>query len=189
MRDAVVKIADFAAGAFVGFYVMPNAQLGPDLDSDRKNSDGDRKNSEVLENALRLEDDAFLRARYAFYLALSLKNEGEGGKALAFSEEAVRLHRKLGGHNADAFLPELASALDNLSHTLCDSDRREEALAASEEAVRLYRKSTATSDAFAQEFVAALDNLSHLLSNVARHEEALAASEEARRIRGADASG
>ena len=137
-----------------------------------------------------MEDDAFLRARYTFYVALSLKNEGEGGKALAFSEEAVRLHRKLEGHNADAFLPELASALDNLSHSLCDFDRREEALAASEEAVRLYRMmSSAKPDAFVREFAATLDYLSRLLSNVARHEEALAASEEARRIGGADASG
>ena len=185
MRGAVVKIADYAAGAIAGFYIKPNSQLSRDTDPE-----GDRRNSKVLENALRLEDDAFLRARYTFYVALSLKNEGEGGKALAFSEEAVRLHRKLEGHNADAFLAELASALDNLSHSLCDFDRREEALAASEEAVRLYRMmSSAKPDAFVREFAATLDYLSLLLSNVARHEEALAASEEARRIGGADASG
>ena len=185
MRDAVVKIADFAAGAIAGFYSVPNSQLPRGLDPA-----GDRKNSEVLENALRLEDDAFLQARYTFYLALSLQNEGEGEKALAFSEEAVRLHRKLEGHNAEAFLPELASALDNLSHSLRDFDRCEEAIAANREVVRLYRKlSTAKPEAFVREFAASLDSLSHLLSNVAHQEEALAASEEARRIRGADASG
>jgi glycosyltransferase involved in cell wall biosynthesis len=178
MRDAVVKIADIAAGVISGSYSIPNSQppRGPD-------PAGGRKSSEVLENVLRLEDDAFLQARYTFYLARSLQIEGEGGKALAFSEEAVRLHRKLEGHNGGAFLPELASALDNLSYSLRDFDRCEEALAASEEAVRLFRKlSAAQPDALVREFVAALDNLSHLLSNVARYEEALVASEEARRI-------
>ena len=75
MRGAVVKIADYAAGAIAGFYIKPNSQLSRDTDPE-----GDRRNSKVLENALRLEDDAFLRARYTFYVALSLKNEGEGEK-------------------------------------------------------------------------------------------------------------
>ena len=185
MRDAVVKIADFAAGAIAGFYITPHARFPRHADPD-----GDQKNSEVLENALRLEDDAFLRARYTFYLALSLEKEGERGKALVFTEEAVKLHRELEAQNTDGFLPELASALDNLSRCLRDLDRPEEALLASEEAVRLYRRlSAAQPGAFVQELAAALADFSYLSSNVARREESLAANEEACRIGGPDVSG
>ena len=59
---------------------------------------------------------------------------GDLAKALAVSQEAVTLHRKLVGLNAEAFVPQLASALDHLSQRLSDFGRREEALAASEEA-------------------------------------------------------
>ena len=155
MRADLRKIANFAAGAIAGFYIVPNRE--------RPASDKYRKDTEVLEEALRAEDDAFLRARYTFYLALSLNNDGEREKALATSEEAVRLHRELEGHNRDAILPDLASALSNLSQRLSDFDRREEALAASQEAVKLYRKLEGhIADAFLPEFAAALDNLSKL---------------------------
>ena len=155
MLADVRKIANFAAGAIAGFYIVPNRE--------RPASDKYRKDTEVLEEALRAEDDAFLRARYTFYLALSLNNDDEREKALATSEEAVRLHRELEGHNPDAILPDLASALSNLSQRLSDFDRREEALAASQEAVKLYRKLEGhIADAFLPEFAATLDNLSKL---------------------------
>ena len=185
MRDAMVTIADFAAGAIVGFYITPHSRFPQHTDLD-----GDRKNSEVLENALRLQDDAFLRARYTFYLALSLEKEGEWGKAIVFTEEAVKLHRELEAQNSDRFLPELAAALHSLSRCLRELDRPTEALLASEEAVGLYRRlSAAQPDAFAQEFAAALADLSYLSPNIARREESLAANEEACQIWGRDVSG
>jgi cytochrome P450 len=175
LRTDVIKIADFAAGIVAGFYHVPNYNR---LDSDKYRND-----SEVLEEVLSAEDDTFLRARYTFYLALCHQNEGERGKALVASEEAVRLYRELPGRDADASMLGFAAALDNLSHRLSDFDRHEEALAASEEAVRLYREwSSSTPNALLPERASALDNLARQLSHFDRHEEALAASEEARTI-------
>jgi tetratricopeptide (TPR) repeat protein len=174
----VRKIADYAAGAIAGFYIMPDREPPWCHDPDKY-----RKDSKVLEKALRMEDDPFLRARYNFYLSLTYQKGGEREKALATGEEAVRLHRALAGGSGDAFLPELAPALNNLSELLSDSHRHDEALAAGEEAVRLYREVAGrNAGAFLPEVASALNNLSKRLSDFDRHEEALAASEEAVRL-------
>jgi tetratricopeptide (TPR) repeat protein len=174
VRTDVKKISDLAAGIVAGYYIVPIERL----DSDKY-----RSNSEVLEEALSGEDDPFLRARYTFYLALCHQDEGEGGKALATSEDAVRLYRELPARDADASLLGFAAALDNLSHRLSDFARYEEALAASEEAVRLYREwSSSTPNAPPPELASALNNLARQLSHFARYEEALAATEAARTI-------
>src|SRR5208337_4707942 len=60
--------------------------------------------------------------------------------ALAASEEAVKLHRALVGKHRDAVLPNLASALSNVSGDPPTLARRDGALAASEEAVKLRRE-------------------------------------------------
>jgi len=178
LRGSVRKMADYAAGIITGFYFVKDAQRFQRHDSDRY-----REDSEVLERLLRLEDDPFLRARYTFYLALAYQNRGDGEKALATSEEAVRLHRELVDRDLNAFLPELASALNNLSNRLSDSGRIEEALAAGEEAVRLHREHVArNADANLAELASALNDLSNRLSDSGRIEEALAASEEAVRL-------
>jgi tetratricopeptide (TPR) repeat protein len=178
IRDGVKKVADFAAGIIAGFYLLPYRERAPRHDPNKY-----RKDSQVLTQALRAEDDAFLRARYTFYLALSLQNAGEGEKALATSEDAVRLHRELKDDNADGLLPDLASTLDNLSKRLSDFGRREEALAASEEAVGLYREFAGRNgDALYPELASALNNLSKRLSDFGRSEEALNAGAEATKL-------
>ena len=167
MRAAAMKIADLAAGAIAGFYITPHSRFPRNA-----GREDDQKNSEVLENALRLEDDAFLRARYTLYLAVSLEKEGELGEALVFAEEAVKLHRQLGAQNTEGYLPELASALDNLSRCLRELDRPKEALLASEETVGLYSSlAGAQPDAFVEELATALADLNSLSSDVARREE------------------
>lgn len=50
-------------------------------------------------------------------------------------EEAVKLYRELAASRPDAFRPDLASSLYNLSARLGDLGRREEELAAAKEAV------------------------------------------------------
>ena len=184
----VRKRADYAAGAIAGFYVMPNREPPWHHDPERY-----REESKVLEKALRTEDDAFLRARYTFYLAFAYQKGGQGGEALAASEELVRLHRALASCSGDAFLPELASALNNLSERLSDFDRREEALAAGEELVKLNREVAGrNAGAFLPELASALNNLSERLSDFDRNEEALAAAEESvklyREVAGPDAA-
>jgi len=67
-------------------------------------------------------------------------NLGELGRreqALAASEEAVAIRRRLAEARPDAFLPDLATSLNNLSNRLGELGRQEQALAASEEAARL----------------------------------------------------
>ena len=170
----VRKYADYAAGAIAGFYVMPNREPPWHQDPEKY-----REESKVLENALRTEDDAFLRARYTFYRAFAYQKGGQRGEALVASEELVRLHRALASCSGDAFLPELASALNNLSERLSDFDRREEALAAGEELVKLCREVAGrNAGAFLPELASALNNLSERLSDFDRNEEALDASEE-----------
>ena len=80
----------------------------------------------------------------------------------------------------DAFAPDLATSLNNLSLRLSDLGRREPALAAIEEAVATYRGlAAARPDAFAPDLALSLNNLSVRLSALGRREPALAAIEEA----------
>jgi tetratricopeptide (TPR) repeat protein len=55
-------------------------------------------------------------------------------------EEAVAIRRGLAGARPDAFLPDLAMSLNNLSNCLANLGRREEALGAIEEAVAIRRE-------------------------------------------------
>ena len=66
---------------------------------------------------------------------------------------------QLAGARPDAFLPDLAMALNNLG-LLADLGRREEALAAIQEAVTIRRGWPARPDAFLPDLAAALNNQS-----------------------------
>ena len=65
---------------------------------------------------------------------------GRREEALAAIEEAVTIRRQLAGARPDAFLPDLAMALNNQSIRVGDPGRQVEALAAVEEAVTIYRQ-------------------------------------------------
>ena len=54
-------------------------------------------------------------------------------------EEAVELYRGLAAAGPDAFLPNLATSLNNLAVQLSGLGRREDALTATEEAVEIHR--------------------------------------------------
>jgi tetratricopeptide (TPR) repeat protein len=74
---------------------------------------------------------------------------GRREEALAATAEAVELRRTLAAARPDAFLPDLASSLNNLGIRLSALGRREEALAATAEAVELRRTlAAARPDAF-----------------------------------------
>jgi tetratricopeptide (TPR) repeat protein len=117
-------------------------------------------------------------------LGIRLSNLGRREEALAASQEAVDIYRRLAQTRPDAFLPDLAGGLNNLGIGLSYLGRREEARAAGQEAVDIRRHLAETRpDAFLPDLAMSLNNLGGDLSNLGRREEALAASQEAVDIR------
>jgi tetratricopeptide (TPR) repeat protein len=117
-------------------------------------------------------------------LSIRLSQLGQREEALAASQEAVDMYRRLAQRHPDAFLPELASGLNYLGGDLYRLGRREEALAASQEAVDIQRRlAQSRPDAFLPDLARSLSHLGNRLSDVGQREEALAASQEAVDIR------
>jgi len=113
-------------------------------------------------------------------LSNRLADLGRREESLAAIEEAAGIYRQLAEARPDAFLPDLAAALNNQSLRLADLERREEALAAIEQAAGIYRRlAKGRPDAFLPDLAAALNNQSLRLAGLGRREEALAAIEEA----------
>ena len=78
-----------------------------------------------------------------------------------------------------AFLPNLASALNNLGTRHRELGRRDEALQPTEEAVGFFRELSQSNPAFLPGLASALNNLGPHFSNLGRREEALQPTEEA----------
>ena len=124
--------------------------------------------------------DAGQRASRLLDLSNRLAALGRREDALAAIDEAVTIRRDLARARPDAFLPYLATALNNQSNRLADLGRREEALAAIEEAVTVHRDlARARPDAFLPDLAGSLSNQFLSLAALGRREEALAAIEEA----------
>jgi DNA-binding CsgD family transcriptional regulator len=124
--------------------------------------------------------DAMTTAELLSILANRLSDVGQPGAALAAIEEAVEQYRALAEAAPDAFLPDLATSLNNLSNQLSDMGRRRTALASMEEAVAIRRKLARAAPAtFLPDLALALNNLSNQLSDVGQPGAALAAIEEA----------
>jgi hypothetical protein len=66
----------------------------------------------------------------SFQVGIRLSDLGRREDALAASQEAVDIRRRLAQTRPDAFLPDLATSLNNLGGDLSDLGRREDALAA-----------------------------------------------------------
>ena len=90
---------------------------------------------------------------------------GRRHDALAPTEEAVRLRRELAQTNP-AFLPNLATALNNLGNRYSQVGRPHDALAPTEEATQLYRELAAANPAFLPNLAGALGNLGNRYSQV-----------------------
>jgi tetratricopeptide (TPR) repeat protein len=117
-------------------------------------------------------------------LGVRLGALGHREEALAASQEAADIRRRLAQSLPDAFLPDLAMSLNNLGIQLSGLGHREEALDATQEAVDIYRRLAQTRpDAFLPDLAMSLTNLGADLSNIGRREEALAATQEAVDIR------
>ncbi|MFE7560157.1 tetratricopeptide repeat protein, partial [Kitasatospora sp. NPDC057500] len=93
-------------------------------------------------------------------------------------------YRALAEADPDAFLPDLATALNNLSIRLGEAGRRAEGLTAIEEATGHYRTlARANPDTYLPDLAMSLNNLSVDLGEVGRRAEGLTAIEEAVAIR------
>jgi tetratricopeptide (TPR) repeat protein len=120
------------------------------------------------------------RVRWLMDLSNCLASLGRREEALAAIEEAAGIYRLLAAARPQAFLPDLAASLNNLSVRLADLGRLEEALAAIEEAVTIYRQLAAVRpEAVLPDLAMPLNNLANRLADLGRLEEALAAIEEA----------
>lgn len=109
----------------------------------------------------------------------SLASNSQHEEALTAIKEAVAIHRELASVHPDAFLPELARELDNLSWRLANVGRREEALTAVNEAVSLRRKLAAVlPDAFLPDLADSLNSLSNHLATTGERGEALTSIQE-----------
>ena len=127
----------------------------------------------------RLADDSAddsVRARRLTGLSNRLGDLGRREQALTAIEEAAGIYRQLAQDDPDAFLGDLAAALNNQNGRLLDLGRHEEALAAIKEAVTIRRQ-------LAQDHLAdlamSLNNQSVCTDDLGRREESLTAIEEA----------
>ncbi|MFE5902176.1 hypothetical protein ACFQ67_32885, partial [Streptomyces sp. NPDC056488] len=117
------------------------------------------------------------------YNCLPYSSQRLARTAVHLAETLTSHYRTLAGANPDAYLPDLAKALNNLSLRLGEVGRRAKALAAIEEAVRYYRAlAEANPDAYLPDLARSLANLSARLGEMRRRrKEALEVSEEAAR--------
>lgn len=138
--------------------------------------------AELLEEDLRRwksvagQLDAEARARTLLQLARRLRSVGRLADATDASEAAVDAYRQL----PDRYLPELATALDNLGNRLSEQGRWEEAGETAREAVAHYRALTKTdTDAFVPGLASALNNLGNHLGSTGQWQQAMDATKEA----------
>jgi tetratricopeptide (TPR) repeat protein len=123
------------------------------------------------------------RAGVLVMLGRALSALGRREEALAATQEAADLYRDLARANPQAFLPDLATSLNNLGNRLSDLGRREEALKATQESVDIRRKlAEQNRQAFLPDLAMSLNNLGRALSALGRREEALTATQKAVKI-------
>ena len=103
---------------------------------------------------------------------------GRRQDVVAPTEEAVQLYRGLARDNP-AFLPDLATALNNLGIRYGEVGRRQDVVAPTEEAVQLYRGLARDNPAFLPDLASALTSLGACFSEAGSPERGEAAWHEA----------
>ena len=123
---------------------------------------------------------AELAASLLSSLSVKLGWVGRRGDALAPTEEAVDIYRRLAEADPAAHLFNLASSLNDLGIRLLGVGRPDDALAPTEEATGICRRlAEANSAAYLPHLASSLNNLGIRLSAVGRRDDALAPTEEA----------
>ncbi|MFF4779097.1 tetratricopeptide repeat protein [Microtetraspora fusca] len=104
--------------------------------------------------------------------------------AAVLERRLTALYEQKTGEDPDAYLPALATSLNNLSVRLAEVGRREEGLAAIQRAVEIReRLAEANPDAYLPALATSLNNLSAQLGEIGRRQESLAAIQRAVEIR------
>ncbi|MFG2349583.1 tetratricopeptide repeat protein [Streptomyces phaeochromogenes] len=113
-------------------------------------------------------------------LGAILSEMGRWEEALAATQEAVEVYRRLAAANPAAHEPDLARALTNLGADLSKLGRLEEALTAAQDGAEVYRRLAAANPAAHEpELARALTNFGTHLSKLGRLEEALTPTQDA----------
>jgi hypothetical protein len=122
-------------------------------------------------------------ARQLASVSIAQSEVGQREEALQTAQEAVRLRRELARDNRDAFLPDLASSLNNLANLQSEMGQREEALQTAQEALALRRElAQRNRDAFLPNLAGSLNNLAIRQSEMGQREEALQTAQEALKL-------
>ncbi|HRI68216.1 MAG TPA: tetratricopeptide repeat protein [Polyangium sp.] len=120
------------------------------------------------------------RAFALFQASLGWVEKGRFVEALAAMQEAVGIYRQLAEGRPGAYLPNLASSLNNLGIRQSDLGQREAALASTQEAVAIRRKLSAQRpETLLPELALSLNNLGKAQSALGYREAALASTQEA----------
>ncbi len=143
----------------------------------------DRVHRSALEAAGQLErfvNELGLQELTALRVALPEASLALSSLGVEVERVLATQYRELVAKNRDAYLPDLAMALNNLGIRLDTVGRRDEALTATEEAVTLRRELVANNrDAYLTDLAMALNNFGNRLNAVGRRDEAITATEEA----------
>ncbi|MGW1339391.1 tetratricopeptide repeat protein [Streptomyces rubiginosohelvolus] len=124
--------------------------------------------------AIRLDDLEVLYSRFP------LSSHLLASTAVRLADTIADRYRFLAESNPDAYLPGLATALNNLSVELAGVGRRAEGLTTIQEAVAIRRSlAKANPNAYLPDLATALNNCSNLLGEVGRRDEGLEAVQEA----------
>lgn len=123
------------------------------------------------------------RAQRLNNLGTRLAETGDKQAALAYTLEAVAIHRRLVQTDPDAYLPGLAQALNNLGVRLAGVGESWEALAPTQESVEIRRRLAKTDpDAYLPDLGQALNNLGVFMAEMGNKHEGLDFTEEAATI-------
>ncbi|NUW34816.1 tetratricopeptide repeat protein [Nonomuraea sp. SMC257] len=123
----------------------------------------------------RLPDaDPVARAYIHHKLARHLSNAGLHIRALAEGQEATRRWRRLAEFNRDAYLPDLATSLNNQANLQAEAGQRDEAMPIIAEAVRMHRElAELNPDAYLPGLAASLNSHAALLAETGQRDEAV----------------
>ncbi|MGD0069281.1 MAG: tetratricopeptide repeat protein [Streptosporangiaceae bacterium] len=139
-----------------------------------------RDMAQHLLDTLPADAPAVQRAQRLSNLGIRLAETGDKHAALAYTLEAVAIHRRLAKADPDAYLPGLAQALKNLGVRLAGVGDKQEALALTREAVRIRRRlAEADPDAYLPGLAQALNNLGVFIAEVGDERQGLDPTEEA----------
>ncbi|HEX5117823.1 MAG TPA: tetratricopeptide repeat protein [Pseudonocardiaceae bacterium] len=134
----------------------------------------------LTEHGLTTACDDATRGALQLKLGIRASNAGLYGEAVTAERAAVAAYRRLATVDPAGYEPDLATALNNLSASLSELDRRREALPSIQEAVAIRRRlAEAIPVAYLPDLAAALNNLGNVHAHLGDHAEALDVTEQA----------